>query len=127
MTVAPNTIIANCKIYNNQQLLKGIYELSFTTIYDLPSGAAQLKAADSQGMIQIEFGVVGQFVADLGTGLANRAYHPCLGISGIVPVDSQTLLCQLFLGTALVPPKIQIKNFKLIPKQTPVVIHLPNV
>ena len=45
-------------------------------------------------MLQLEFGTVfGNFANDLGTGVADRGYHICYGISGIIPIDNEELLC----------------------------------
>ena len=73
-------------------------------------------------MIEIAFGA--DWATDLGTGLANNAEIPCLGITGIIPEDGYKIKCILKAGSG---PTVQVKNFKLIANGAICNIHIPKI
>ncbi len=74
-------IIVN--LLGNTKDLDSILVAKFTVMLEVPSGKAQTKTSDLQGMIEISFETVKW--DHIKTGVADRSKFPCKAITGVLP------------------------------------------
>jgi len=104
----------------------GIITTKFITQAEVPKGEIDQNFTDLKGIIILRF-KLGDFTSKLEY-LNTNDYQsiPCKPIAGILAILGKSIECILVWSkSAVEDPQIQVKNFKTIPKDTFVEIHVP--
>ncbi len=95
----------------NTKDLNSILVAKFTIMLEVPSGKAQTKTSDLQGMIEISF-ETGKW-DHLKTGVADRSKYPCKAITGVLPGKLKGIDNYFYIYTCIslpIPIKCLIRN-----------------
>lgn len=117
------------KEYTTATTIKtAIFTASFMNEIIIPEGGYDPTNVKSYSRIEVWFGVnPTDYDSKLGTTLSDGSIIPCKAINGLIPIDNLKIICNLYHATATEPPKVVMRNYKEIPLETYITIHIPGV
>ena len=114
-----------------------IFRIEFTAPTDVPNGYFYMQGSNPgpQSTITVAFESYQSFAYDLAGQYSADMQVYCNAIQGILPVEGQSLSCQLSIGIVTLPPPslvhipavITVTNFQEIPQGTFVSLHFPQI